>query len=113
MLQEFNITIKDHPGKENVVADFLSRFPKTNDTLIVDDQFPDEHLFVVAVKTPWYADVENYLAVGKLPRHLMVREQKFIVQHSARFSWIGGYLFHAGADMHIRRCIRKDEIYEI
>ena len=57
-----------------MVADFLSRVPKTDDTLTVDDQFPDEHLFVVAVKIPWYADVANYLAVGKLPIHLTLRE---------------------------------------
>ena len=113
LFQEFDITIKDHPGKENMVADFLSRVPKTDDTLTVDDQFPDEHLFVAVVKTPWYADVENYLAVGKLPKHLTVRERKLIVQCSERFSWIGGYLFLIGADMHIGRCIREDEIYEI
>ena len=51
LLQEFDITIKDRPGKGNVVADFLSRVPKSDDTLVVDDQFPDEHLFIVAVKT--------------------------------------------------------------
>eukprot|EP00253_Pinus_taeda_P033154 PITA_33154 len=81
LLQEFDITIKDQPGKENPVADFLSRMPKPIDAAIVEDQFPDEHLFVVAVKTPWYADVANFLAVG--------------------------------ADMHIRRCVREDEIFEI
>ena len=70
LLQEFDIKIKDHPGEENVDADFLSRVPKSEDTLAVDDQFPDEHLFVVAVKTSWYADVENYLAVGKLPKQI-------------------------------------------
>ena len=74
LLQEFDITIKDPPGKENVVIDFLSRFPKIDEMLAVDDQFPDEHLFSVAIKTPWYPDVENYLAVGKLPRHLTMRE---------------------------------------
>ena len=50
LLQEFNIIIKDYPGKENMVADFLSRVPKTDDTLIVDDQFLDEHLFSIAIK---------------------------------------------------------------
>eukprot|EP00253_Pinus_taeda_P029297 PITA_29297 len=39
----------------------------------VDDQFPDEHLFAIAIKMPWYADVANYLAVGKLPRDLTAR----------------------------------------
>ena len=70
LLQEFDITIKDHPRKENVITDFLSRVPKIEDTLTVDDQFSDEHLFVVVLRTPWCADVANYLAVGKLPRHL-------------------------------------------
>ena len=113
LLQDFDITIKDPPGKENVVANFLFRVPKSNDPLSMDDQFPNENLFDVIVKTSWYADVVNYLAVGKLPRHLTTKERKLIVQGSARFSWIGGYLFHTGVDMHIRRCIREDEIYEI
>ena len=74
LLQEFDINIKDRPRKENVVADFLSRVPKTDDILTVDDQFPDEHLFSLVVKTPWYTDVANYLVVGKVPRNLTSRE---------------------------------------
>eukprot|EP00253_Pinus_taeda_P017248 PITA_17248 len=105
LLQEFDITIKDRPGKENPVADFLSRMPKPIDAVEVEDQFSDEHLFAVAIQTPWYVDVANYLAVGKLPKHLTPNERKHIVQRSTRFSWIGGYLFHTGADMHIRRCV--------
>eukprot|EP00253_Pinus_taeda_P007389 PITA_07389 len=112
-LAEFDITIKDRPGKENPVADFLSRIPKSVETEAVEDQFPDEHLFAIAVRTPWYADVANYLAIGKLPRHLTPQERKQIVQRSIRFSWIGDYLFHTGADMQIRRCIREDEILDI
>eukprot|EP00253_Pinus_taeda_P015935 PITA_15935 len=52
LLQEFDITIKDQLGKENPVADFLSRMPKPVDTAAVEDQFPDEHFFFVTVKTP-------------------------------------------------------------
>jgi len=36
-----------------------------------------------------------------------------IVQKSTRFSWIGGYFFHTGADMQIKRFIREDEIFDI
>eukprot|EP00253_Pinus_taeda_P029953 PITA_29953 len=113
LLQEFDITIKDRPGKENPVVDFLSRMPKPVDAAAVEDQFPDEHLFVVAVQTPLYVDVANYLAVGKLPKHLTPNERKQIVQRSTRFSWIRGYLFHIGADMQIRRGVRQDEIFDI
>eukprot|EP00253_Pinus_taeda_P003794 PITA_03794 len=113
LLHEFDITTKDRPKKENHVADFLSRMPKPIDAAAVEDQFPDEHLFAVAVQMPWYAYVANYLAVGKLPKYLTPNERKRIVQRSTRFSWIGGYLFHTGADMHIRRCVQEDEIFDI
>ncbi len=83
------------------------------DAATVEDQFLDEHLFAFTIKTPWYADVANYLVVGKLPKHLIPNERKQIVQHSTRFSWIGGYLFHTGVNMHIRRCIYEDEIFDI
>ena len=95
------------------MADFLSRVPRTNDTVVVEDEFSDEHLFVVAIKMPWYGDVVNYLAVGKLPKHLTSRERKLIMLCSTRFSWIRGYLFHTVADMHIHKCVREGEIYDI
>jgi hypothetical protein len=69
LLQEFDITIVERPGKENVVVDFLSRIKPDDDTP-VDDSFPDEYLFAVSAHPPWYADITNYLVAGKLPPHL-------------------------------------------
>jgi hypothetical protein len=112
LLQEFDITIVDRPGKENVVADFLSRLT-VNDDNPVDDSFPDEYLFAVSAHSPWYADIANYLVAGKLPSHLSYREKRSIVHQSARYSWIGGYLFNTGPDQEIRRCVREDEVYDI
>src|SRR5277367_1484973 len=62
LLQEFNITVLDCPGRENMVADFLSRIQHNDSDSPVDDSFPDEHLFAVSVQTPWFADIANYLA---------------------------------------------------
>eukprot|EP00253_Pinus_taeda_P028586 PITA_28586 len=112
LLQEFDITIVDRPGKENVVADFLTRL-KTNENVPVDDSFPDEYLFAVSAHSPWYADIANYLVAGKLPSHLSHRERRKIIQQSARYSWISGCLFHTGIDQEIRRCVGEDEIYDI
>ena len=70
LLQEFNITIIDRLGKENLVAYFLSRIQHNDSTKPVDDTFHDEHLFVVSIQTPWFENISNYLATGKLPNHL-------------------------------------------
>jgi transposase InsO family protein len=113
LLQEFDITIVDRPGKENVVADFLSRLHINDDNSPVDDSFPDEHLFAVSAHSPWYADIANYLVAGKVPPHLSPRERRKIIQKSVRYSWIGGYLFYTGLDQEIRRCVRDDEVYDL
>jgi hypothetical protein len=62
---------------------------------------------------PWYVDVVNYLAVGKLPSHISSRERKMIIQRNAQFTCIGGYIFHTGADLQIQVCVRDDEIYDV
>jgi hypothetical protein len=113
LLQEFDITIVDRPKKENVVADFLSRLDINDDNSLVDDSFPDEHLFAVYAHSPWYADIDNYLVAGKVPPHLSPRERRKIIQKSARNSWIGGYLFYIGMDQEIMRCVRDDEVYDL
>ena len=70
LLQKFNITIIDKPGKENMVAYFLSRLTHNDDIVPVDDTFPDEHLFAVSIKIPCFVDIANYLVTGKVPSHL-------------------------------------------
>ena len=70
LLQEFNITVINRPGKENLVADFLSRIQHDSDSKPIDDTFPDEHMFVVSIQTPWFVDIANYLVTRKVPHHL-------------------------------------------
>jgi len=113
LLQEFNITVLDRPGKQNMVADFLSRIQNTNEDSPVEDKFPDEYLFAVTTKTPWYADIANYLVTGKLPPHLFPNERRRIIQESLSYSWISNELFKIGLDCVIRRCVREDEMPDI
>ena len=70
LLQEFDITIVERHGKENLVANFLSRLTHNDDNSPVKDSFPDEHLFIVSTYSPWFADITNYLATGRLLAHL-------------------------------------------
>ena len=68
LCQEFNLTIKDKKGVENVVADHLSRLvPESNSHGIpISDSFPDEQHFAL-VHCPWYVDIVNYLVTGQIP----------------------------------------------
>ena len=113
LLQKFNIMIKDQPSKENQVADFLSRINTSGEDVPVSDSFPNENLFSISIKSPWFIDIAKYLSSGKLPSDFLPREKRQVIKKSARYSWITGDLFYIGNDLIIRRCIREDEILDI
>jgi hypothetical protein len=68
LLQEFDITIKDKKGTENVVTDHLSRLTidSTSNITQINDYFPDEYLFSVATM-PCFVNIVNFLVSGHLP----------------------------------------------
>jgi hypothetical protein len=113
LLQEFDISIIDKPGRENVIVDFLSRLTNEGEAIPLEDNFPDEHLFALSTNTPWFADIANYLAAGTLLQHLSPKERQRVIRQSATYSWIEGYLFRTGQDRIIRCCVREDEMYDI
>ena len=109
-----NLTsVLDRPGKENQVADFLSRLQNQGEVVPVEDSFPYEHLFAISIVNPWCVDLANYLSTGRTPPHFTPKETKRIIKQSAWYSWVNGDLFYTGYDMIIRRCVRNDEIIDI
>ena len=86
LLQEFDISVMDRPDKNNLVADFISRIISTDESLHVDDAFPDEHLFSISTNVPWFADVANYLVAEKFPWHMTPKEKHRIIQRNNKFS---------------------------
>ena len=113
LLQEFNITVIDRPGKENLVADFISHIQHSSDTKPIDDTFPDKHLFIVFVQTPWFADIANYLATRKVPCHLDPYEKRCIIVQSSNYSWVDNDLFRTGLYLIIIICVLEDELTDI
>ena len=87
LLQEFNITIKDKKGVENVVVDHLSSltFNKSMDAFPIRDLFPDEQLFSIST-LPWYANIVNFLVTGKTPSHWSSQDKKRFVVEEHNFS---------------------------
>ena len=110
LCQEFNLTIKDKKGVENVVADHLSRLvPDSNSHGIpIGDSFPDEQLFAL-VHCPWYADIVNYLETGQIPAQWASQQKGKFLTYIKKYYFDDPYLFKYCPDQIMRRCVPNDE----
>ncbi|CAL8089611.1 unnamed protein product [Prunus armeniaca] len=113
LLQEFDLEIRDKKGSENVVADHLSRLVDENhgdgQILPLNESFPDEKLFVIQDKEPWYTDFVNYLASSVIRDDLTFQERKKFFSMLKHYMWDEPYLFKYCPDQIIRRCVPESE----
>ncbi|CAM8931218.1 unnamed protein product [Rhodiola kirilowii] len=113
LLQEFDVEIKDKKGIENTVADHLSRLVGEEEPGSITETFPNEHLFALSAKLPWYAPIVNYLVGGTFPPSYS-KAQCMKLRHDARFYvWDDPYLWKIGVDQLLRRCIPDIEISSV
>ena len=114
LLQEFDITIKDKKGVENVVADHLSRLNLDDQSVDdpIKDAFPDESLFSVSI-LPWFSDIVNYLVTGTIPKQWNSHERKLFFSEVKNFFYDEPYLFKYCKDQVVRRCVANHEINKI
>ena len=110
LCQEFNLTIKDKKGVENVVADHLSRLvPDSNSHGIpIGDSFSDEQLFAL-VHCPWYADIVNYLVTGQIPAQWTSQQKRKFLADIKNYYFDDPYLFTYCPDQIMRRCVPNNE----
>ena len=88
LLQECDLEIRYKKGAENIVADYLSRliFESSTDGLI-DDSFPDGHLFAVSTQSSWYADFVNYFVAGSHPPDVTFQQHKKFYDDAKHYYW--------------------------
>ena len=110
LCQEFNLTIKDKKGVENVVADHLSRLVLDSNShgIPIGDSFPDEQLFAL-VHYPWYADIVNYLVTGHIPAQWTSQQKRKFLTDIKKYYFDDPYLFKYCPDQIMRRCVPNDE----
>ena len=110
LCQEFNLTIKDKKGVENVVADHLSRLVPvtTSEGLPIGDTFPDDQLFAL-VHFPWYADIVNYLVTGQMPPQWTSQQKRKFFVDIKKYYFDDPYLFKYCPDQLMRRCVSNDD----
>nr|GEW12883.1 hypothetical protein [Tanacetum cinerariifolium] len=81
-LQEFNITILDKKGSENLAVDHLSRLKNPHKDVLenkdINENFPLETLGSLSSKsTSWFADIANFHAGNFIKKGLTSQQKKF------------------------------------
>nr|GEW86146.1 hypothetical protein [Tanacetum cinerariifolium] len=81
LLQEFDITILDKKGSENLAADHLSRLENPHKDVLenkdISENFPLETLGSLSShSTPWFADIVNFHAGNFIKKGLTSQQKK-------------------------------------
>ncbi|GJW99523.1 reverse transcriptase domain-containing protein [Tanacetum coccineum] len=118
LLQEFDITIRDKKGSENLAADHLSRLENPHKDVLenkdINEHFPLETLGVISSKsTPWFADYANYHAGNFIIKGMSTQQKRKFFKDVKHYFWDDPYLFRTCADQIIRRCVHGQEALEI
>ena len=108
--QEFNLTIKDKKGVENVVADHLSRLvlETTFEGLPIGDTFLDKQIYAL-VHYLWYANIVNYLVTGQIPSQWTSQQERKFLVDIKKYYFDDPYLFKYCPDQLWRRCVSNDD----
>ncbi|GJS30802.1 reverse transcriptase domain-containing protein [Tanacetum coccineum] len=114
LLQEFDITIRDKKGSENLAADHLSRLENPHKDVLenkdINEHFPLETLGVISSESTSYA---NYHVGNFIIKGMSTQQKKKFFKDVKHYFWDDPYLFHTCADQIIRRCMHGQEAFEI
>ncbi|GJR46363.1 reverse transcriptase domain-containing protein [Tanacetum coccineum] len=115
---EFDITIRDKKGSENLAADHLSRLENPHKDVLenkdINEHFPLETLGVISNgSTPWFADFANYHAGNFIIKGMSTQQKRKFFKDVKHYFWDDPYLFRICADQIIRRCVHGHEALEI
>ncbi|GKA36647.1 reverse transcriptase domain-containing protein [Tanacetum coccineum] len=117
-LQEFDITIRDKKGSENLAADHLSRLENPHNDVLenkdINKNFPLETLGKISNEsTPWFSDYANFHAGNFIIKGMTTQQKKKFFKDVKHYFWDDPYLFRICADQIIRRCVHGQEASDI
>ncbi|GKD62401.1 reverse transcriptase domain-containing protein, partial [Tanacetum coccineum] len=118
VLQEFDITIRDKKGSENLVADHLSILENPHKDVLenkdINEHFPLKTLGALSSRiTPWFAVYANYHAGNFIIKGMTTQQKKKFFKDVKHYFWDDPYLFRICADQIIRRCVHGQEAIDI
>nr|GEW44653.1 reverse transcriptase domain-containing protein [Tanacetum cinerariifolium] len=112
LLQEFDITIRDKKGSENLAADHLSRLENPHNNMLknkdINENFPLETIGSLSSEsTLWFADIANFHARNFIKKGLTSQQKKKFFKDVKHYFWDDPYLFRIRRDQIIRRCVHS------
>nr|GEU63662.1 reverse transcriptase domain-containing protein [Tanacetum cinerariifolium] len=118
LLQEFDITILDKKGSENLAADHLSRLENPHKDVLenkdINENFSLETLGSLSSdSTPWFADIANFYAGNFIKKGLTSQQKKKFFKDVKHYFWDDPYLFQICADQIIRRYVHDQKAIDI
>ncbi|GKA62268.1 reverse transcriptase domain-containing protein [Tanacetum coccineum] len=119
LLQEFDITIRDKKGSENLsVQIHVTRLENPHKDVLenkdINENFPLETLGVISNEsTPWFADYANFHAGNFIIKGMTTQQKKKFFKDVKHYFWDDPYLFRICADQIIRRCVHGQEANDI
>ncbi|GJR63880.1 reverse transcriptase domain-containing protein [Tanacetum coccineum] len=120
-LQEFNVTIRDKKGAENLAADHLSRLENPHQDVLenkeITETFPLKTFGIVTfhgdASTSWFANFANYHAGNFVVKGMSSQQKKKFFKDVKHCFWDDPYLFKICADQVIRLCVFGQEAHDI
>nr|GEW57641.1 reverse transcriptase domain-containing protein [Tanacetum cinerariifolium] len=115
LLQEFDITILDKKGSENLAADHLSRLENPHKDVLENKDINENFLLetlgsLSSDSTPWFADIANFHAGNFIKKGLTSQQKKNFFKDVKHYFWDDHYLFRIYADQIIRRCVHGKKL---
>nr|GEV51439.1 reverse transcriptase domain-containing protein [Tanacetum cinerariifolium] len=121
LLQEFDITIRDKKGAENLAADHLSRLENPHQSMLdkkeINETFHLETLNMVSFRsessTLWFANFVNYHAKNIVVKGMSTQQKNKFFKDVKHYFWDDPFLFKICADQVIRQCVHGQEAIDI
>lgn len=114
ILQEFNLDFSSPKTKKGLaLVEFITSFPTGNVEPPINHNLPNEHLFLITTKDPWYGDILTYIRTQKIAPHLTHDNQRCNYQQAPHYLLIDDILYHKGVDIILHRCLTHREAKKV